>query len=170
MKISLLFNLLFLLLSSQVRSQSHLKLVNGTSFSVEKVFCINQDTLFLKLSNVDQYNKVAIKEIASFNFENFPNVQKRRFKYNYMTRYYKKRLANKKLGYIYSGGVLAGISSTAGTALGIGALTYMYGNMTSAQMLVLSGAAGLAVGTVVAIHTINRSIDFIAFLYAVELD
>lgn len=87
-----------------------------------------------------------------------------------MTRYYKKRLANKKLGYIYSGGVLAGISSTAGTALGIGALTYMYGNMTSAQMLILSGAAGLVVGTVVAIHTINRTIDFIAFLYAVELD
>ena len=151
-------------------TEPNLKLQSGQTFEVAKVFCINRDTLFLKLENSKQPYKVAMKDIAYLDRNEFAHIRKRHFKEpNFLfeggNHHFYKRVVIKSLGALFLGGNVSLITT------GLIVRTIYYSNLKlNLEVLMYSGLVGLVPGTLVAVLCIRRAIHKKAFRDAVALE
>ena len=148
----------------------NLKLQSGQSFEVAKVFCINRDTLYLKLENSKQPYKIAMKDIAYLDRNEFAHIRNRNFKDPHFLikgakHNFYKHVGIKALGALFLGGNVSLFT----TAFIIRAINYSQFAL-NLEVVIYSGLVGLVPGTVVAVLCIRRAIHKKAFRDAKVLE
>ena len=151
-------------------SDPNLKLQSGQSFEVAKVFCINRDTLYFKLENSKQPYKVAMKDIAYLDRNEFNHIKERHFKdphflFERGNHNFYKHVGIKALGALFLGGNVSLFS----TAFMIAAINYSSFKL-NLEVVIYSGLVGLVPGTIVAVLCIRRAIHKKAFRDAKPLE
>jgi hypothetical protein len=151
-------------------SDPNMILKSGSKYEVAKVYCINRDTLFLKLENLKQPYKIALKDIAYFDRNEFAHIRQRNFKdpnflFDFGKHNFYKRVEIKSLGALFLGGNVSLFT----TAFIIRAINYSQFAL-NLEVVIYSGLVGLVPGTVVAVLCIRRAIHKKAFRGAKPLE
>ena len=166
----ILFLCFFRTAFGQQTNEPNLKLKTGQAYEIAKVFCINRDTLFLRLENSRQAYKIAMNDIAYLDRNEFAHIKQRHFKDpNFLfeggNHNFYKRVEIKSLGALFLGGNVSLITT------GLIVRTVYYSNLKlNLEVLMYSGLVGLVPGTVVAVLCIRRAIHKKAFRGAVALE
>lgn len=150
--------------------EPNLILKSGSKYEVAKVYCINRDTLFLKLENLKQPYKIALKDISYLDKSEFAHIRQRNFKdpnflFDFGKHNFYKRVEIKSLGALFLGGNVSLFT----TAFIIRAINYSQFAL-NLEVVIYSGLVGLVPGTVVAVLCIRRAIHKKAFRGAKPLE
>lgn len=145
-------------------------LKSGDKFEVAKVYCINRDTLFMRLEDSKQPYKIALKDISYLDRNEFAHIRHRNFKdpnflFDFGKHNFYKHVGIKSLGALFLGGNVSLFT----TAFMIRAINYSSFKL-NLEVVIYSGLVGLVPGTVIAVMCIRRAIHYKAFRGAVELE
>lgn len=169
MKIKTFLFILFLSCFHYCIAQANMRLQTGQTFEVEKVFCVNRDTLFLQLKGAEQPYKVAMKDVAYLNRAIFGKLQNRKFKEKINRFSYGPNLHYKNMNSIITINVIVGVVVSGYAALTTAAILYVNTTMKVVPFVIATSMGGLIPGILLTNYSIQRAIDYRAFRDAEEL-
>jgi hypothetical protein len=166
--ITILF-ILFLSCFQYSIAQTNMRLQTGQTFEVDKIFCVNRDTLFLKLKGTEQPYKVAMKDVAYLNRAIFGKLQNRKFKEKFNWRSNGSNLVYKNMNSIITINVISGVVVSGFAALTTAAILYVNTTLKTVPFIIATSMGGLIPGILITNYNIQYAIDYRAFRDAKEL-
>ena len=170
MNIKTTFFFLILTCFQNIVAQANMRLQTGQTYTVEKVFCVNRDTLFIQLAGSEQPYKVAMKDVAYLNRAIFGKLQKRKFKEKINLLSSRSDLFYKNMNLIITINVITGLSVTAYGGLCAAAILYLNASLKTVPFIIISGVGGLIPGALITYYGIQHAIDYKAFRDAKVLE